>query len=174
MVKSLRSTLLAATAVAALATASSAMAAEAQQQAPYVSLSFGEFDVHQDDTNAALFGLEYRGAPFWYGLLPVFGVAGTDDGSYYGYAGVNYDWNFAGSFYLTPGFAVTAYEDGNDGKNLGGVLEFRSSIEASYRFENEHRLGVAYQHLSNAGIYDRNPGAENLLVTYSVPFSAFK
>lgn len=161
----LRSLLLTAAAVVAL---SSAAHAEPQVQSDYVTFSAGWFDVHDDD-NAGMAGLEYRGKPVWYGLLPILGIAGTEDGNYYGYVGVNYDWNIANSgFFLTPSFAVSAYEDGG-GKDLGGVIEFRSSIEASYKFPNEHRLGVAYQHLSNAGIYDRNPGEENLLLTYSIP-----
>lgn len=77
------------------------------------------------------------------------------------------------SVFFTPSFAVAAYEDGG-GKDLGGVIEFRTGVELSYRFPNAHRLGVAYQHLSNAGIYDRNPGAENLLLTYSIPFSILR
>lgn len=174
MAKTFRSLLLSATTAAALALAAPAVLAEAQVQPHYLTLSAGWFDVHDDNTDAALFGLEYRGTPFWYGLLPIAGIAGTEDGSYYGYVGLNYDWNFVDNFYLTPSFAVSAYEDGDDGKDLGGVIEFRSSIEASYRFENQHRLGLAYQHLSNASIYDRNPGAENFLVTYSVPLNAFK
>ncbi|HID90986.1 TPA: hypothetical protein EYP44_03395, partial [Candidatus Bathyarchaeota archaeon] len=40
------------------------------------------------------------------------------------------------------------------GKDLGGALEFRSGIEASYAFENDSRLGVAFNHISNASLYD--------------------
>ena len=69
---------------------------------------------------------------------------------------------------LRPSFAVGAYADGN-GKDLGGVLEFRSAIALAWRFDDRSRLGVEFSHLSNAGIYDTNPGTENLTVNYSVP-----
>lgn len=168
----MRKLLLSTAALSALFVASAAHA-EPQVQSEYLTLSVGEFDVHDHGTNSASFGLEYRGSPFWYGLLPTAGLAATDDGAYYGYVGLNYDWNVVDGLFFTPSFAVSAYEDGG-GKDLGGVLEFRSGVELSYRFPNEHRLGVAYQHMSNAGIYDKNPGAENLLVTYSIPLSIFK
>ena len=34
---------------------------------------------------------------------------------------------------LTPGFAVSIYEEGSEGKDLGGPVEFRSSLELSRR-----------------------------------------
>ena len=49
------------------------------------------------------------------------------------------------------------------------MLEFRSGIEVAWRFDNRSRLGVEFTHISNAGIYDRNPGTETLTVNYSIP-----
>lgn len=166
----IRSFLLTATALSTLLISVSAVQAETKTRSDYVTLSGGWFDVHDDD-RSAMGGLEYRGKSFWHDLLPIGGLTITEDGSYYGYAGLNYDWNVIGGVYVTPTLAVSLYEDGG-GKDLGGVIEFRSGVELGYRFANDHRVGVAYQHLSNAGIYDKNPGAENFLVTYSVPLGA--
>ena len=44
-----------------------------------------------------------------------------------------------------------------------------SGIELDYQFQNTQRLGVALNHLSNAGIYSHNPGEENVILTYSIP-----
>jgi len=122
-----------------------------------------------DAQESAEFGVEYRGEAFLYGILPIAGVAANTDGGYYGYAGVGYDFNLSENWILTPNFAVAAYEYGS-GRDLGGVIEFRSGIELDYRFENQHRLGLSIHHISNAGIYDVNPGAETVSLNYSVPF----
>lgn len=71
---------------------------------------------------------------------------------------------------LTPSFAVGAYEDG-DGKDLGGTLEFRSAVELSYRLDDRARLGLAFDHISNASIYDDNPGTESLVLMYAIPLN---
>lgn len=152
-------------------TAAASLAAHAALADDYLTLSAGSFDVF--DENTSNFGLEYRGEPFWHGLLPIVGFQGNTDGGLYGYAGLNYDWQFAPQWYLTPTAAIGAYEDGSS-KDLGGTLEFRTGLELSHRFENRHRLGVAFHHLSNAGIYNHNPGTEQVMVTYSIPVSLFK
>lgn len=59
------------------------------------------------------------------------------------------------------------YRPGDDGRELGGPLEFRSGIELSRRLGASTRLGLSFDHLSNAGIYDRNPGTESLVLTFS-------
>jgi hypothetical protein len=72
---------------------------------------------------------------------------------------------------LTPSFAAGYYDNG-DGVDLGHEVEFRSSIELSYRFDNRTRLGVSFYHLSNASIGDTNPGTEVLSVVYSIPLGS--
>ena len=55
----------------------------------------------------------------------------------------------------------TVYDtEDNDHIDLGGPVEFRSSIEVSYALNRWTRLGVYVAHLSNASIYSRNRGAE--------------
>lgn len=161
----MKKSLLLATTVIATLLAHSAVAEE------YLTLSAGSFNV--DDDNTANFGLEYRGESFWHDLLPIVGIQANVDGGVYGYAGFNYDWQFTNRWFLTPTVAVGAYDD-NSSKDLGGWLEFRSGLEVSYRLENAHRLGLAVHHLSNAGIYDENPGTEQVMLTYSMPTSIFK
>ncbi len=55
------------------------------------------------------------------------------------------------------------------GKNLHYPLEFRSSIECAYIFDDESRLGLQLSHISNASIARRNPGVESIVVIYSFP-----
>jgi hypothetical protein len=135
----------------------------------YLVPYMGYFDITQDDNSAAQFGVEYRFAPYYYTFRPGIGLNVSTDGSVYGYGGVFWDIDMMnGSLWLTPNFSAGLYRKG-DGKNLGGAVEFRSGIELSYLFENQHRVGIAFNHISNASIYKRNPGAETLLLNYHLP-----
>ncbi len=49
------------------------------------------------------------------------------------------------------------------------ATEFRSALELGYEWANRKRLALAIYHLSNAGLYDRNPGSNSLILTYSFP-----
>ena len=131
----------------------------------------GAFDVSQQDNEAAVGGLEYRFKDQYNGLRPVIGVMGTTDEAGYIYGGAYWDLPLnTAPFVITPGFQAGAFTHG-DGKDLGSGIEFRSTIEASYKFESGQRVGLAFSHLSNASIGDDNPGAETLQVVYSHPVS---
>lgn len=70
----------------------------------------------------------------------------------------------------TPFLGLGGYSEGDD-TDLGGVFQFRASLNLAYQFHDGSRFGVRFAHISNAGIHDRNPGEEELLLTYSIPFS---
>ena len=149
----------------AVALAVSPVAAEDDPQ--FLSFRTGAFDINDNDTTGLL-GVEYRSDFKKFFLTPMAGGFVTAKGGLYGYGGVFVDLFLWRRLVLRPSFAVGAYADGN-GKDLGGVLEFRSAIALAWRFDDRSRLGVEFSHLSNAGIYDTNPGTENLTVNYSVP-----
>jgi hypothetical protein len=86
----------------------------------------------------------------------------------YGYAG-GYADIALDRFIVTPLAAVGAYSRGSS-QDLGGVFQFRLSLEAAYQLDSGSRIGVKFAHISNAGIDDRNPGENELLATYSIPF----
>jgi opacity protein-like surface antigen len=154
------------TALPLMATASAAQAAGAE-----LAFNAGAFNALRSDDQAFQFGAEYRFAPVTYGVRPVVGGFATSDNSAYGYVGLNWDVELIkNQLYIIPNFAVGAYREG-DGKDLGGALEFRSGIEIDYQLPNEHRIGVTLNHLSNASIYDKNPGEESILAVYSIPIS---
>lgn len=151
--------------------ATQAMAAQPAktQETSYITGYVGYFDVIRNDYNATQFGVEYRAAPWQYGVRPMVGLNVSTDESVYGYAGFNWDVELMNKqLYLIPNFAAGLYKRG-DGKELGGAIEFRSGIELAYQFENSHRLGIAFNHISNASIYSHNPGSETVLMSYSVP-----
>lgn len=136
-----------------------------------VDLAAGMYDVRHKERSAQI-GAAWHGDPVFYGLHPMVGVTATRDRDAYVYAGGGYDWQFKERWRLTPSFAVGAYHRG-DGKDLGGALEFRSSLALAYAFENGE-LGLDVNHVSNAGYYDRNPGAESVMLTWSVPLQCQK
>lgn len=118
-------------------------------------------------------GTELRFAPHRFGFLPRFlpdlvptaGVIAGAQGSLYVYGGVHADVPLGERWTLTPGWATGLYHR-SPRFDLGGPLEFRTSIELSYRLANGSRLGVCLYHLSNADLFERNPGSESLTLTY--------
>lgn len=137
----------------------------------YIAGYAGYFDVIRGDHGAAQFGVEYRGHPFQYTIRPIIGVNVTTDSSLYGYAGFHLDAELIkDQLYLSPNFAAGFYRK-NSGRDLGGTVEFRSGIELAYQMPNEHRVGVAFNHISNASLYRHNPGSETALISYSVPIN---
>ena len=112
---------------------------------------------------------------FFY-LKPFTGIEITSDSAFYLISGIYLEdnigklatgkenkWNF------TPSFGVGYYDDGN-GKKLGNKIEFRTTLEFSYKLINKDRIGVSFGHISNANIGNKNPGAEIISISYQKPF----
>jgi len=138
-------------------------------EADNLMVGAGVFDL-RDETSAAG-TVEYRFGRKVFVVGLTLGLVANTGGGLYGYAGAYMDLSYK-SFYLTPQLAMGGYREGN-GTNLGGVFQFRQSLDLSYRFDNGHRLGVRAAHISNADIHERNPGEEELLLTYSVPLGPY-
>lgn len=134
----------------------------------FLTFGAGSFDMNGGDTTATL-SVEYTHDQrlFWE-FKPMGGLMATLDGAFYVYGGLAVDIFLGQRFVLTPSFAPGLYMEGG-GKDLGHVIEFRSSVELAYRFDNRARLGLDLYHLSNAGLAKRNPGANALMLTYSMP-----
>ncbi|MCP4661986.1 MAG: acyloxyacyl hydrolase [bacterium] len=132
------------------------------------AVSVGSFDVSNQGRFEA--GLEYRLRPFRLKaveLTPAAGIAATQDGSVWIYGGLRWDLELSEHWILTPHTAFALYEEG-DGKDLGGPAEFRSGLELAFRFAHGSRIGLSFYHLSNAEIYDHNPGSNTLMLTWSL------
>lgn len=140
-----------------------APAADQSFLVPYVGL----FDVADSDA-LWQFGGEYRLADVGFGFRPTIGANIDEESDVYIYGGLNWDLPLGYNFVFTPNFMVGYYDEGS-GRDLGGSIEFRSGVEVSYALENDSRIGVAFNHISNASIYDNNPGAETLLINYHIP-----
>jgi hypothetical protein len=132
-----------------------------------LSFGAGVFDFNHGWTSAAV-QVEYSSKERFWIFHPVAGVMGNSDMGGDIYAGVGIDFFVGDNWVVTPSFAPSLYWRGSS-KNLGEVLEFRSSIGVVYKFDDRSRLGVELFHLSNAGLDDHNPGTEVLLAKYSMP-----
>ncbi|MDX1484934.1 MAG: acyloxyacyl hydrolase [Alphaproteobacteria bacterium] len=134
----------------------------------FLTFGAGIFDMNGDETTGTV-SVEYQDDKrlFWE-FKPMGGLMATFDGSFYVYGGVAVDLFFGRRFVLTPSFAPGLYIEGG-GKDLGHIVEFRSSIELAYRLDSRARIGLELYHVSNAGLDERNPGANALMVVYSMP-----
>lgn len=139
------------------------------EDGPALAVSAGIFNVTKSVKDSEG-GLELRLRPRGWNLVPTWGVSGTEEGSVWLYGGVRRDLALAKGWFVTPGFAISVYEKG-DGKDLGGVVEFRSSLELAYESGRGNRVGVTFYHLSNSGFYDRNPGSNSLILSVSFPLA---
>ena len=145
-----------------------------------LGLSVGYYDVLDNNPRkeAADFRLEYRAAYDMLGLAkahnniiairPFAGIETTTDGAFYGLGGFVFDVPIGKHLVFSPNIGVGLYS-GGDGKNLGSIIEFRSTVEAGYKFDSGSRLTAAFGHISNAGIGDSNHGVEILSLYYHLP-----
>ncbi len=61
-----------------------------------------------------------------------------------------------------------AFEHGS-GIDLGGLLQYRSGIELAWTAPDGFRIGLGWDHRSNAGKYEENPGMETFHLRLSLP-----
>ena len=156
-------------AIVALAAALIASAPAGADDPDFLAFSLGAFDVNDDET-AGEARLEYRSdIKLWF-IKPFSGMMVNSDAGVYGYGGILTDLFFGRRWVLTPSFAAGLYTDGS-GKDLGSAVEFRSQLEFGYRFASRARIAMSLSHMSNAILDDVNPGTEELVITYAVPFS---
>ena len=97
-------------------------------------------------------------------LQPVTGIFITADNAGYIYTGFQIP-NKLGALNFTPSFTPGLYSEG-DGKDLGHVIEFKTEIQISYEFSNNTEIGMSYNHISNASLGDKNPGANSYIINF--------
>ena len=136
-------------------------------EADALMLGLGAFDPFKESYDgSAAATLEYRLGRKLFVIGPAIGGVANTDGGLFGYFGLYSDIS-AGPFYFTPMLALGGYHQG-DSKDLGGVFQFRESVEFAYRFANGQRLGLRVAHISNAHIHEYNPGEEEYYLTYTL------
>ncbi|GEO83027.1 acyloxyacyl hydrolase [Pararhodospirillum oryzae] len=124
------------------------------------------------DLMPALFRFEYRPSYYAWIAHPLAGIEVTSRGSTYLYGGLMADVRFGQHLIVSPSAALGWYQQG-DGRDLGLPLEFRTGLEAAWRFDDGLRIGAAFHHLSNAELGDSNPGVEEATLNVSLPIQYF-
>jgi len=126
----------------------------------------GMFDFSDDGKKSTLIGFQHQNEnlnrdTFLGNLSPITGAIITADNASYFYTGVQAHYKI-GLLNLTPSFAPGYYNQGN-GKDLGHALEFKSEIQLSLELPKDSQLGFSYNHLSNASLGSKNPGANSYM-----------
>jgi hypothetical protein len=133
----------------------------------------GMFDFSDDGKKAALVGFQHQNEElnrdtFFGNLSPITGALITADSAGYLYSGVQAQYKI-GALNLTPSFTPGLYYEG-DGKDLGHLIEFKSEVQLTFNFSKNSELGFSYNHLSNASLGDKNPGANSYMFNFLKTF----
>ena len=130
----------------------------------------GNFDFSDDKQKAILFGFQHQNETlerktFLGNASPITGGFITQNSAAYIYTGVEWNHDLGNKMTFTPSFAPGLYSEG-DGKDLGHILEFKTEIQASYAISEVSSFGISYNHISNASIGDKNPGANSYMFNF--------
>ena len=133
---------------------------------PYLGMGTGVAGVL--DSRKIFFGsLEYRFGTDWYSLHP---WVGMDFGynAIYAAGGIRKYFGLTENIFIIPGFGIGLYSE-KDSVKLGSPVEFKSTLEITYRFNNQSMIGMGFSHISNGGLDEKNPGSEMVTVCYYFP-----
>ena len=133
----------------------------------------GMFDFSDDGKRSTLIGLQHQNEElnrdtFLGNLSPITGALITGDNAAYIYTGVQAQYKI-GAINFTPSFTPGLYHEG-DGKDLGHLIEFKSELQFSLDLSNDSELGFSYNHISNASLGDKNPGANSYMFNFLKKF----
>ena len=133
----------------------------------------GMFDFSDTTEASGVLGLQHQNDglfrnSFLGKLSPITGGFLTENNAFYLYTGAQAEYNL-GIFTITPSFAPGYYNSG-DGKDLGSALEFKSEIQMSLNLSDSTEFGMSYNHISNASLGDKNPGANSYMINFLKQF----
>ena len=134
-----------------------------------INIFAGNFDFSDDKQKAILVGFQHQNEnlnrdTFLGNLSPITGFLFTADNAGYFYTGVQAQYKL-GALNLTPSFTPGIYHEG-DGKDLGHLIEFKSELQISLDLSKTSELGFSYNHISNASLGDKNPGANSYMFNF--------
>ena len=138
-----------------------------------ISFYSGMFDFSDHGAKSALFGIEHQNEnlvkdSFVGTISPVTGLMFTADNATYIYTGIQAQYNL-GKLNIIPSFTPGLYGEGN-GKDLGHIVEFKSEVQLSLNIFENSQLGFSYNHISNASLGDKNPGANSYMFNFLKKF----
>ena len=133
----------------------------------------GMFDFSDNKQASGILGLQHQTDElfrnsFFGKLSPISGGFLTEKNAIYLYTGVQAEYEL-GFLTITPSFAPGYYNYGN-GKDLGSPLEFKSEVQMSLNLNDSTQLGMSYNHISNASLGSKNPGANSYMFNFLKQF----
>tara|TARA_Y100000590_G_scaffold109168_1_gene124457 strand:- start:141 stop:656 length:516 start_codon:yes stop_codon:yes gene_type:complete len=133
----------------------------------------GMFDFSDHGAKSTLFGIQHQNEnlkrdSFLGTISPVTGIMFTADNAGYIYTGIQAQYNL-GILNIVPSFTPGLYGEGN-GKDLGHVVEFKSELQFSLDLFKNSELGFSYNHISNASLGEKNPGANSYMFNFLKKF----
>ena len=150
----------------------------AEDKTPEVSeteLNFftGMFDFSDDKQASGIIGLQHQNddlyrKSFLGNLSPITGGFISEKNAMYFYTGAQAEYDL-GLITITPSFAPGYYNAGN-GKDLGSALEFKTEVQMSLNLSDSTEFGMSYNHISNASLGDKNPGANSYMINFLKQF----
>jgi len=134
-----------------------------------LNLFSGMFDFSDNTQASGFIGLQHQNDDLFRNsflgkLSPITGGFLTEKNAFYFYTGAQAEYDL-GFITITPSFAPGYYNSG-DGKDLGSVLEFKSEIQMSLNLSDSTEFGMSYNHISNASLGDKNPGANSYMINF--------
>ena len=137
------------------------------------SVFTGTFDFSDDGKKSTLIGFQHQNEnlnrdTFFGNLSPITGALITADNAGYFYTGVQAQYKI-GELNFTPSFTPGLYHEG-DGKDLGHVIEFKTELQISLKTSETSQFGFSYNHISNASLGDKNPGANSYMFNFFKSF----
>ena len=137
------------------------------------SVFTGTFDFSDDGKKSTLIGFQHQNEnlnrdTFFGNLSPITGALITADNAGYFYTGVQAQYKI-GELNFTPSFTPGLYHEG-DGKDLGHVIEFKTELQISLETSETSQFGFSYNHISNASLGDKNPGANSYMFNFFKSF----
>jgi hypothetical protein len=132
----------------------------------HVQLAAGFFDFgNKYETVGGV--VEFRGGSKYRYIGPALGVMANTEGGVFVYAGPYIDMIWR-RLAITPRWAVGAYSKGIS-RDLGGTLQFRTAVTLAWVFDNDFRLGIDLAHISNGRVHHKNPGENEVMLSFSFP-----
>ena len=138
-----------------------------------LNLFTGMFDFSDDKQAAGVLGMQHQTddlfrKSFLGKLSPITGGFLTEKSAFYLYTGAQAEYDL-GLFTITPSFAPGYYNSG-DGKDVGSALEFKTEIQMSLNLSDSTEFGMSYNHISNASLGTKNPGANSYMINFLKQF----
>jgi len=148
---------------------SSAQDLEIKNNDTELNIYTGMFDFSDNGKKSTLLGIQHQNEnlnkdTILGNLSPVTGALITGDAASYLYTGVQAQYKL-GALNITPSFTPGLYFEG-DGKDLGHLIEFKSELQLSLDLSKNSEFGFSYNHLSNASLGDKNPGANSYMFNF--------